>query len=98
MSTNMTTNGNHTDEEEKHEDVYRFCVLISCGGEKQELDDGETVRAEDLYNSGVHTVKVNYGQAADTYFIASAKHGLVHPDEQLAYTERRRKPTALAVG
>lgn len=66
-----------------------FLTLISCGGTKQELDEDETVPAKELYNSGVHTVKVNYAEASNDYRILSAKFGLVHPDEDLPWYDLR---------
>jgi len=67
------------------------CVLtvISCGEQKQALDEGETVPARELYTSSVHTCKDRYGRHSHGYYIASAKFGLVHHEELLPMYDRR---------
>ncbi|WP_440767581.1 DUF6884 domain-containing protein [Natronorubrum sp. DTA7] len=62
--------------------------VVSCGSSKQALEDGETVPARELYNSSVHTCKDRFGRHSHGYYIASAKFGLVHHDEELPYYDQ----------
>jgi hypothetical protein len=56
-------------------------VLVSCGRAKQERPS----RAADLYTSdGFHKRRALAEVTGDTWFILSAEHGLVSPDEWLA--------------
>jgi hypothetical protein len=64
-------------------DDPRICSVVSCGEQKQDLDDGETVPARELYTSSVHSCKDKYGRHSHGYFIASAKFGLVSPETEL---------------
>lgn len=63
-------------------------TVVSCGGQKQDLDPGETVPARELYTSSVHTCKDRYGRHSDGYYIMSAKYGLVHHEEELPEYDR----------
>jgi hypothetical protein len=64
-------------------DDPRICAVVSCGEQKQDLEDGETVPARELYTSSVHSCKDKYGRHSHGYFIASAEFGLVSPETEL---------------
>lgn len=64
-------------------DGPRVCTVVSCGEKKQDLGDGETVPARELYDSAVHTCKDRYGSHSHAYYIASAKYRLVHHEREL---------------
>lgn len=61
----------------------KVLAVVSCGDKKQDLDDGETVPARELYDSAVHTCKDRYGRHSHAYYIASAKYRLVHHEREL---------------
>lgn len=62
-------------------------ALISCVSKKQELADGEKVKAIDLYISPLFKMAYNYAQKlnVDKIFILSAKHGLLSPEKEIGY-------------
>lgn len=64
-------------------------VLVQCTGQKR---DG-THPARDLYDESDYFVKQRmYARAvADQWFIQSAKHGLVDPDEEISYYDEHAK-------
>ena len=67
----------------------RILTVVSCAQSKHDLADGETVPARELYSSAVHTCKDRYGRHSQAYYIASAKFGLVHQDEELPEYDQR---------
>jgi hypothetical protein len=80
----------HADEEDSHGDGSpRVLTLVSCAASKQDLAEGETVPARELYDSAVHTCKDRYARHSHAYYIASAKFGLVHHDEDLPEYDQR---------
>ena len=60
-------------------------ALISCVSKKQELSDGEKVKAKDLYISPLFKMAYDYAKKLDVdrVFILSAKHGLLSPDKEI---------------
>ena len=59
-------------------------VLVGCGAAKQDLDEGETVPAADLYTSSYAALKRGYAEAyGDRWGILSAEHGAIAPDERI---------------
>lgn len=70
-------------------DTPRVLTVVSCGSSKQDLEDGETVPARELYTSAIHSCKDTYGQHSHGYFIASAKFRLVEHDEELPEYDQR---------
>ncbi|WP_317176123.1 DUF6884 domain-containing protein [Halomontanus rarus] len=73
-----------TSTEDDTSDGPRVLTVVSCGETKQDLDDGETVPARELYTSNVHKYgKDRYGRRSHGYYIASAKFGLVHHETEL---------------
>ena len=64
-------------------------TVISCGASKREdLDDGETVPAKDLYTSTAHKCKEKFALHSDGYYIASAKFGLVSASRELPWYDK----------
>jgi hypothetical protein len=61
----------------------KIATVVSCGAQKQDLNDGETAPARELYTSSVHTCKDRYGRHSARYYIASAKFGLVPATAEL---------------
>lgn len=95
-SDNSTEDDNHdqntepmNDSDNNSDDTPRILTVVSCANSKQDLDDGETLPARELYNSAIHTCKDRYGRHSDAYYIASAKFGLVHHDEELPEYDQR---------
>lgn len=62
-------------------------ALISCVSKKQELSDGEKIKAKDLYISPLFKMAYDYAKKLDVdrVFILSAKHGLLSPDKEIGY-------------
>jgi len=59
-------------------------AIVGCGSAKQDLDDGETVPAKNLYTSNYFQLKREYAETCcDEWFILSAEHGLIHPDDEI---------------
>lgn len=59
-------------------------ALIACGKSKVDLDDGETIEAENLYTSTFMQIKQEFGNTfCDEFRILSAEHNLTHPQDQL---------------
>lgn len=59
-------------------------ALVGCGSAKQDLDDGETVPAKDLYTSPYFSLKREYAEeCCDEWKILSAKHGLLDPETEI---------------
>lgn len=59
-------------------------ALVGCGSAKVELEEGETIAAKDLYTSNYFQLKREYAEeCCDEWYILSAKHGLLDPDEQI---------------
>ena len=65
----------------------RTVYLVSCSNGKS-LDEGSTdkVAAKDLYNSDLFNKTRRHAEAnGDAWYILSAKHGLVDPEEKLGH-------------
>lgn len=61
----------------------RVLTIVSCGESKQDLENGETVPARELYTGPPHVCKDRYGRHSHGYYIASAEYGLVHHATEL---------------
>ncbi|SEP00062.1 hypothetical protein SAMN05216388_102646 [Halorientalis persicus] len=68
-------------------------ALIACGSSKQDLDDGETVPAKDLYNSSYASLKQEFSEElCDDQLILSGEHGVVEPNEPLTTYDASLRP------
>ncbi len=74
-----------TNEQAGHEAKVTRVALVSCVKTKQK----SAMAAKDLYISPFFKKMRRYAeQNADHWFILSAEHGVLHPDEVIGYYER----------
>jgi len=68
-------------------------VLISCVSQKQQLSDGQTVKARDLYTSPLFKKSLAYAEKLnpDRIYILSAKYGLLRPNDPVTTYDKTLK-------